>query len=620
MVMASSRRAAASPPDAVDRSRRRRRPLSRRALVATATATVGMQLLGTADAYHRAPCKKLSDRRQFQFSDCYVPNLSDDLYLKRASFVMAHDAATGYLNVNGNGEDGSSGGGSDGGQYNKEYDGMDDMNNADYMQGEGGGEYRQNNWSPSRWTSVSTRLLSLYGKTQVGTVYDQLNDGARALDLRPKIYNNGTIGFHHGSLIEVPLTSITLGGLLEDAKQWCNDNPKELVIIFHSELVHEAGYYGLNGQVYMETDDDYETDDDGNNDDGNDGGEDEGADNGEEEANDADNEEEEVNDANEEDEDADQAEDQEEGGGRRRLDQSYEYTYAGIAKMKEVYAEAEVPYYPCDKLSGLTVAEAMELADLSKTGGKGYLLAVDRHDMYASFCGKANWAQDQLVTCHSRYYEDNKEEGGEHEGGNNRNNRQSYIHCTDTRGTGVSKLSALQSYVRASTNGEASDDSGELGPPYDESYYPFNQIQGFWQVDSTSVQIGIMHASNLLDDNRRSNVNEEMVKMAYSGEFNAISIFALDNVALNGNAMFSVLRNACGQSVQQYNGDDLPCGKNLVMPNMHVYHKLPLVWNIVLFVVYGALVAMVSIMLFQAFRLRNEGPQEHRLVCHGHVV
>merc|ERR1719416_33768 len=125
-----------------------------------------------------------------------------------------------------------------------------------------------------------------------------------------------------------------------------------------------------------------------------------------------------------------------------------------------------------------------------------------------------------------------------------------------------------------------------------------------------------MHASNLLDDNRRSEVNKEMVTMTYNGEFNAISIFALDNVALNGNAMFSVLRNACGQSVVTDDGDDPACGADLVMPYMNMDHKLPLVWNIVLFVVYGALVLMVSVMLFQAFRLRNEGPQEHRLICH----
>ncbi|KAK1747389.1 hypothetical protein QTG54_001352 [Skeletonema marinoi] len=318
----------------------------------------------------------------------------------------------------------------------------------------------------STWNKVSTGLLALYGKTQVGSVYQQLNDGARALDLRPKIYNNGTIGFHHGSLINIPLTSITLGGLLDDAKQWCNDNPKELVILFHHELTHEAGYNALSSEVYTEIDDFYVADDDGvsTNDD-------------EESSNDN-------------------------GYNDDEQKSSYSYYYSGIAKLKQVYRDHGIPYYPCDMLSGVTVGEAMGLADLSKLGGKGYLLAVDRHDMYASFCGKANWASDELVTCHSKNEE--------------RDETSQYQMCTDRKNTGMNKLSALQEYVLASANNDATDNAYELGPPADESYYPFNQIQGFWQVDSTSVTIGVTHAaSTLLDDNRRSNVNAEMVQLAY---------------------------------------------------------------------------------------------------------
>ena len=97
--------------------------------------------------------------------------------------------------------------------------------------------------------------------------------------------------------------------------------------------------------------------------------------------------------------------------------------------------------------------------------------------------------------------------------------------------------------------------------------------------------------------------------MVYNEQFNSISLIAMDNVAVNGNAMFSVLRNACGQS-SSYNDDEiLPCGANLVRPNMQTNHKLPVFWNIVLFVVYGSLIVMVSVMLLQAFRLRNQGPQ-----------
>lgn len=146
--------------------------------------------------------------------------------------------------------------------------------------------------------------------------------------------------------------------------------------------------------------------------------------------------------------------------------------------------------------------------------------------------------------------------------------------CTDRKNTGMNKLSALQEYVLASANNDATDNAYELGPPADESYYPFNQIQGFWQVDSTSVTIGVTHAaSTLLDDNRRSNVNAEMVQLAYDQKFTKINLFAMDNVALNGNAMFSVLRNGCGQSVIKEDDEYFVCGKNLVMPHMNVSQR-----------------------------------------------
>ena len=131
------------------------------------------------DGYHRAPCKKIGVRRQFQFTDCYAPNINKDLKLNEASFVLAHDAATGYLNTIASDSDGSSRGSSS--AYYDEYDNVDNM-----------AGYRDSSSSSSnRWSTITTRLLSLYGKTQVGSVYDQLNDGARALDLRPKY---GTMG------------------------------------------------------------------------------------------------------------------------------------------------------------------------------------------------------------------------------------------------------------------------------------------------------------------------------------------------------------------------------------------------------------------------------------------
>ena len=288
-------------------------------------------------------------------SECYAPHINQDLYLNEASFVMAHNAATGYIKTytqksNNNDNDTenneyydlSSSAGNLAEYWHGYYnDGDNDGNNdANY-------EYYDNYYKSSK---VSSEMISRYGKTQVGTVYDQLNDGARALDLRPKIYNNGTVGFHHGTSIDIPLRYVTLEDLLEDAKQWCNDNPKELVIIFHHELTHEAGYNGLSSQVYTEIDDFYlKADDDG------------------------------VVDAND---DGDNNDDNENYDDDQQQQSSYSYYYSGIAKLKEVYRELDIPYYPCDVLSGKTVGETMQLADLSKLGGKGYLLAIDRQDMY----------------------------------------------------------------------------------------------------------------------------------------------------------------------------------------------------------------------------------------------
>ncbi|KAL3789334.1 hypothetical protein HJC23_006488 [Cyclotella cryptica] len=552
-------------------------------------------LLCPAAAYHRAPCTTTSIRRQFQYSECYAPSLNQSLLLSQASFVMAHDAATGYLPD----------------PAQKDFD----RAIAAYSQ-----KKRQNN---HRWNGISKDLLALYGKTQVGSVYEQLNDGARALDLRPKMYTNGTIGFHRGSLVDIPLSVVTLGGLLEDAKRWCKENPKELVIIFHSQMVHEVGYNGLSSKVYMEADDDAYT----GNDDylrQNQNYNNAQADDNENTYNDYDNNYQPYDyqddalqqnyyqydtyqdDALQYQDDAQQSSSSYNNNNNNN-NNGYSYFYTGIAKMKEVYDNHGVPYYPCKKLGGITVQKAMQLADLTERGGKGYLMAIDRHDVYASFCGKTNRVQKQLVTCYSAHSANND---------NNINSyyadpSESYLQCTDRKATGQAKLSALQTYVKASANNDPTDNSYELGPPYDTFYYPFNQIQGFWQVDASSVQAGLLQSSTLLQDNRLSQVNSEMVKMVYHGEFKAVGLFSMDNVALNGNAMFSVLRNACGQSVINET-----CGTALVMPQMDSSDLL-LFWNVVLFVMGGALVAMVSIMLIQAFRLRRKEVREESMYVSG---
>jgi hypothetical protein len=201
--------------------------------------------------------------------------------------------------------------------------------------------------------------------------------------------------------------------------------------------------------------------------------------------------------------------------------------------------------------------------------------------MYASFCGKSNWVESQLITCHSRYYDTN--------------NQNTFLHCTDKKAnSGMTKFAALQSYTMSSANNDASDNYNTLGPPANIYYYPFYQIQGLWQVDTESAQIGLMSASNLLEDNSRSNINAQLVSMVYAGNYNHISLFTMDNVAFNGNAMFSVLRNACAQQslissqrrrrrmTNDVDADALPCGRDLPMPTMIFPHTLPLAYNIML--------------------------------------
>ncbi len=137
-------------------------------------------------SYERKPCTR-SIRPQFQWEDirCYIPPLKPSLLLSSASFLMSHDAATGYIN-----RASLSGGG----------------------------------------------IIASYGKNQVGTAYEQLQNGARALDLRPKYLTNGTVIFHHG-MVNIP---VTLNQLLSDVIQWCNENDDELVLLLSSELGYES--------------------------------------------------------------------------------------------------------------------------------------------------------------------------------------------------------------------------------------------------------------------------------------------------------------------------------------------------------------------------------------------
>ena len=374
--------------------------------------------------YNRNPCPSRI-ANQFQFPDCYVPDMDSSLLLTSASFLFSHNAATGYL--------------------------------------------------PSPHNPVAGAISS-YGKNQLGTVYEQLQNGARALDLRPYMLSNGTMIMHHGG-IHLP---VSLGRIVSDAVQWCEDNPEELVLIFHSNLFHESSQ-------------------------------------------DADN-------------------------------------FLGLQEMKNIYNNFGVNYLDCSSVYGLTVGDTFGLASINpknnnnnNNGDKknGYLLALDAQDYYGSFCGKMNWIEDQLVTCYPKpsYYYNYGEE-----------KKAMNVRCTEQRKS-KEPFKSLKNYILQSANNDPTDYRYELGPPEDLYNHPFNEIQAFWQVDTYSIKKGLSQFSNLLDDNKKSRINENLVQIIYNGEFKAISLFAIDNVALNGNAILSVLRNQCGQSSLDTCGAQIPLPK-----------------------------------------------------------
>lgn len=326
--------------------------------------------------------------------------MNPSLLLSEASFLMSHDAGTGYL-------------------------------------------------SSSKGISVATKL---YAKNQVGSVYDQLNNGARALDVRPKLLQNGTVVLHHGALG----IGTTLETLVTDAMKWCNENPGELVLILHSNLAYEENIYP----------------------------------------------------------DADTA----------------------VEALSQVYEYLGIPYVECGDVYGLTVEETMEMALLT-TGG--YILALDQHDAYASSCAKSNYISDQIVTCYPNGTRP----------------------CTNSKSPA---LSMLKEYTLASANNEPTDSTDVLGPPESLEIWPFNMIQGLWQVDTHSAALGVAHVSSIIDDNTKSRINANLVDWIYNGDFDAVSLLLVDHVALNGNALLSVLRNTCGQS--ELSNDE--CGTAISKPRL----------------------------------------------------
>ena len=381
-------------------------------------------------------------RSQFQFPDCYLPPMDTSLLLSSASFLMSHNAATGYIKKGGLNPSGLT-------------------------------------WS--------------YSKNQIGSVYQQLDDGARALDLRPKLLADGTtLIFQHGD-INIPVLFETL---VEDAVRWCGDNPDELVLLLPSNFAYQqqnmaaaaaatADDYYYNYNVGRNADDFYAQDD----------------------------------------------------------------APAIVSAMASVYEKYSIPYYHCNEVYGMTIGEIMQVAALP-TGG--YLLAMDGQDFHGTPCTKPNWVPNQLVSCYS-------------------NSQNKTISCTSRWNRDV-KLQALKEYMLASANNEATDSNSMLGPPANLYKYPLNEIQALWQVTTASAVTGVSRMSSILDDNRKSNLNEELVSMIYESEFDAISVLAVDNVALNGNAILSVMRTSCGQSLPSNNQNTLEdCGQLLPKPQLSFF-------------------------------------------------
>jgi hypothetical protein len=367
-------------------------------------------------AYKHPHCDR-AHRSQFQFPDCYIPAQADSILFHEASFLMSHDAATGYIRPGDRSKQGLA-------------------------------------WS--------------YAKNQVGSVYQQLNDGARALDLRPKLLGNGTIIFQHGSLINIP---VTFEQVVSEAVQWCGEsnNKDELVLLLPSNFLYQYDSSSSSESSSVAT--------------------------------------------------------------------------TMYSAMKNVYNKFGVTYLHCNEVYGLTLGQVKELSLLASGG---YLLALDGQDYGGTFCGKSNWIKDQIVTCW----------GSSSNSSRGRSCR-----------TSQAPLQDLFAYVLASSNNPSTNDVNTLGPPIDRYNYPLNEIQALWQVDTRSAAIGLAHFSSILEDNRQSQVNRHMVELIYSGQFEVpISIFAVDNVVLNGNALLSVLRTACGQS-------DLDvCGSKIEAPRITYVH------------------------------------------------
>jgi hypothetical protein len=423
----------------------------------------------SAEAAAAAAACTRARQAQFQYPDCYLPEQNPNLLLSEASFLLSHDAATGYMSRN--------------------------------MRSKSG-------------------LARRYTQTQVSgtsrtSFYDQLDDGARALDIRPLLLQNGTIVFQHGI---IRIDNVDIYAAMQHVLQWCHDNPRELVLLLPSHFAYESASTvsfssrTSGGGSSTVEDDDSIIDD-------------------------------EVLAYYENMADYD-------NNNNNNADDSGQAVFAALNR---AFVALGIPVYECTDVYQWTVQDAMAAAALVDGG---YVMAL--MNPTGTSCAKENWIADEIVT---RYPP-----------GNNKNKK------TTTCTTSDVPWHSLQQYLLQSANNDAtSSDNNSLGPPADLYHTPLFEIQALWQIDTHAVLAGMAHWSSILNDNRQSRLNEKVMHMVYDDSFQSISLLGVDNIAMHGNALTSVLRNRCGQLADP----SLPCGTNVPPPRLRYVHISPTQWLVV---------------------------------------
>jgi hypothetical protein len=350
--------------------------------------------------------------------------LNPDLLLSQVNWVMSHDAATGYIDPSG----------------------CEDN------------------------VTCLNPLLVPYVQTQTfGTAYDQLQAGARVLDLRVhlqrRIGQELEVVFHHGAVV---LAGLTTDRLLGDVLRWCRDHPTELVLLLtshYSYSTHDPHQPALTPQDMVQT-------------------------------------------------------------------------------LSDVYARYNIPYWSCRDAANMTVGQIMNRSSSTTELSLGNLLALDgQFDSPGSFCAKENYVESKLVACYRGKLEPR---------GSPAPDWKHFESCTQPKQY-PELQQALFQYLHESMFNPPTDDESRLGPPTAHSAKLWNQLQALWQINRFTVEIGKLRGSSILQDNSRSDINDQIYNwlstLPQQSDSRVGILLTLDNVSLYGNEILSVLRNMCGQSI-----------------------------------------------------------------------